>query len=107
MLIPSINSKGIIAGYCFTIFPTACALIRLFVIPRRRFVESIKWTSKKDFIFELFDRPWSLYSFTSTNTSLCEVEPAYESSGYESSSYESSGYDFTYAKGLILHMYLC
>ena len=35
MLIPSINSKGIIAGYCFTIFPGACALIGLFVIPRR------------------------------------------------------------------------
>ena len=42
MLIPSMNSKGIIAGYCFTIFPGACALIGLFVIPRRRFVESMK-----------------------------------------------------------------
>ena len=35
MLIPSMNSKGIIAGYCFTIFPGACALIGLFVIPRK------------------------------------------------------------------------
>ena len=43
MLIPSMNSKGIIAGYCFTIFPGACALIGLFVIPRRRFVESMKF----------------------------------------------------------------
>ena len=37
MLIPSINSKGIIAGYCFTLFPGACALIGLFVIPRKTF----------------------------------------------------------------------
>ena len=43
MLIPSMNSKGIIAGYCFTIFPGACAVIGLFVIPRRRFIESIKF----------------------------------------------------------------
>ena len=54
MLIPSINSKGIIAGYCFTIFPGACALIGLFVIPRKtvRRIKKLSCKSKSDFIFD-------------------------------------------------------
>ena len=53
MLIPSMNSKGIIAGYCFTFFPGACALIGLFVIPRKR-VHRLKLsqTSNSESIFE-------------------------------------------------------
>ena len=54
MLIPSMNSKGIIAGYCFTVFPGACALIGLFVIPRKTVcrVNKLSWTTKNDFIFD-------------------------------------------------------
>ena len=52
MLIPSMNSKGIIAGYCFTIFPGACALIGLFVIPRKtvRRIQKLYQTSKNVYI---------------------------------------------------------
>jgi len=53
MLIPSMNSKGIIAGYCFTIFPGACALIGLFVIPRKTFHRlKLSQSSNSESIFE-------------------------------------------------------